>query len=182
MLFRSEYTLTDTVGFIRKLPHGLVEAFASTLEETLSGDLVLHVVDASLPEEERDAQMAAVDDVLEQIGAGELPRIVVLNKCDLVDADDRQRLRNRLPDAIQVSAHTREGLDDLELAIAEHFAGRFEPVELLVPHTEGGALSSLYALGAPITEREDTAEGVRIHARLPRSERDRFERFAVHQA
>ena len=177
-----EYTMTDTVGFIRKLPHGLVEAFASTLEETLSGDLVLHVVDASLPEEERDAQMAAVDDVLEQIGAGELPRIVVLNKCDLVDADDRQRLRNRLPDAIQVSAHTREGLDDLELAIAEHFAGRFEPVELLVPHTEGGALSSLYALGAPITEREDTAEGVRIRARLPRSERDRFERFAVHQA
>ena len=177
-----EYTMTDTVGFIRKLPHGLVEAFASTLEETLSGDLVLHVVDAALPEEERDAQMAAVDDVLEQIGAGELPRIVVLNKCDLVDADDRQRLRNRLPDAIQVSAHTREGLDDLELAIAEHFAGRFEPVELLVPHTEGGALSSLYALGAPITEREDTAEGVRIRARLPRSERDRFERFAVHQA
>ena len=177
-----EYTMTDTVGFIRKLPHGLVEAFASTLEETLSGDLVLHVVDASLPEEERDAQMAAVDDVLEQIGAGELPRIVVLNKCDLVDADDRQRLRNRLPDAIQVSAHTREGLDDLELAIAEHFAGRFEPVDLLVPHTEGGALSSLYALGAPITEREDTAEGVRIRARLPRSERDRFERFAVHQA
>ena len=174
-----EYTLTDTVGFIRKLPHGLVEAFASTLEETLSGDLVLHVVDAALPEEERDDQMRAVDDVLEQIGAGELPRIVVLNKCDLVGEEDRTRLRNRLPDAIQVSAHTREGLEDLELAIAEHFAGRFEPVDLLVPHTEGAVLSSLYALGAPITEREDTAEGVRIRARLPQSERDRYERFAV---
>ena len=174
-----EYTLTDTVGFIRKLPHGLVEAFASTLEETLSGDLVLHVVDAALPEDERDAQMRAVDDVLEQIGAGELPRIVVLNKCDLVHADDRERLRNRLPDAIQVSARSREGLADLELVIAEHFAGRFEPVDLLVPHTEGAVLSSLYALGAPISEREDTAEGVRIRARLPQSERDRYERFAV---
>ena len=174
-----EYTITDTVGFIRKLPHGLVEAFASTLEETLSGELLLHVVDASLPEEERDVQMHAVDDVLEQIGAGELPRIIVLNKIDLVAADDRERLRNRLPDAIQVSAFTREGLDELEILIAEHFAGRFEPVELLVPHSEGAVLSSLYALGAPITSREDTADGVRIRARLPEAERDRYRRFAV---
>ena len=174
-----EYTITDTVGFIRKLPHGLVEAFASTLEETLSGDLMLHIVDASLPEEERDEQMRAVDDVLSQIGADELPRIVVLNKIDLVAPEDRERLHNRLPEALQVSSHTREGLEDLEIAIAEHFAGRFEPVELLVPHTEGGALSSLYALGAPISQREDTAEGVRIRARLPKAERDRYVRFEV---
>ena len=174
-----EYTITDTVGFIRKLPHGLVEAFASTLEETLSGDLMLHIVDASLSEEERDEQMRAVDDVLSQIGADELPRIVVLNKIDLVTPEDRQRLRNRLPDALQVSSQTREGLEELEIAVAEHFAGRFEPVELLVPHSEGGALSSLYALGAPISQREDTAEGVRIRARLPKAERDRYERFEV---
>ena len=174
-----EYTITDTVGFIRKLPHGLVEAFASTLEETLSGDLMLHIVDASLAEEERDEQMCAVDDVLSQIGADELPRIVVLNKIDLVSPEDRQRLHNRLPDALQVSSHTREGLDELEIVIAEHFAGRFEPVELLVPHSEGGALSALYALGAPISQREDTAEGVRIRARLPRAERDRYLRFEV---
>jgi GTP-binding protein HflX len=174
-----EYTITDTVGFIRKLPHGLVEAFASTLEETLSGDLLLHIVDASLDEEERDEQMRAVDDVLSQIGADELPRIVVLNKIDLVAPADRERLSNRLPDALQVSSHTREGLEELEIAIAEHFAGRFEPVELLVPHTEGSVLSSLYALGAPISQREDTADGVRIHARLPKAERDRYLRFAV---
>ena len=174
-----EYTITDTVGFIRKLPHGLVEAFASTLEETLSGDLMLHIVDASLAEEERDEQMRAVDDVLSQIGADELPRIVVLNKIDLVSPEDRQRLHNRLPDALQVSSHTREGLDELEIVVAEHFAGRFEPVELLVPHSEGGALSSLYALGAPISQREDTAEGVRIRARLPKAERDRYLRFEV---
>ncbi len=174
-----EYTLTDTVGFIRKLPHGLVEAFASTLEETLAGDLILHVVDASLPEDERDEQMRSVDDVLHQIGADDMPRLVVLNKIDAVDDEDRVRLRNRMPDAIQVSAHTREGLDGLEIAIAEHFSGRFEPVELLVPHDEGGVLSSLYALGAPISDREDTAEGVRIRARLPKRERDRYARFAV---
>ena len=174
-----EYTITDTVGFIRKLPHGLVEAFASTLEETLSGDLMLHVVDASLPEEERDEQMRAVDDVLSQISADELPRIVVLNKIDLVTPEDRQRLHNRLPEALQVSSHTREGLEELEITIAEHFAGRFEPIELLVPHSEGGALSSLYALGAPISQRKDTADGVRIRARLPKAERDRYLRFEV---
>ncbi|MFM7552951.1 MAG: GTPase, partial [Actinomycetota bacterium] len=172
-----DYTVTDTVGFIRKLPHGLVEAFASTLEETLAGDLVLHVVDAALDEEERDDQMRSVDDVLLQIGAIEIPRIIVLNKIDLVSPEDRERLRNRLPDAIQVSAHTREGLDELEIRIAEHFAGRFEPVDLLVPYSEGGALSSLYALGAPISHREDTPDGVRIRARLPAGERERYARF-----
>ncbi len=173
-----DYTLTDTVGFIRKLPHGLVEAFASTLEETLAGDLILHVVDAALDEDERNEQMHSVDEVLHQIGADHLPRIIVLNKIDLVDAADRERLTNRLPDALQVSSATREGLDDLEIAIAEHFSGRFEPVDLLVPHDEGSVLSALYALGAPISEREDTAEGVRIRARLPKHERDRYARFA----
>ncbi|MGA0122183.1 MAG: GTPase HflX [Gaiellales bacterium] len=174
-----DYTVTDTVGFIRKLPHGLVEAFASTLEETLAGDLVLHVVDASLDEEERDEQMRSVDDVLVQIGAVDIPRVVVLNKVDLVATAERERLRNRLPDAIQVSAQTREGLDQLEIAIAEHFAGRFEPVELLVPYADGATLSALYALGAPISQREDTPDGVRVIARLPAAERDRYARFRV---
>ncbi len=174
-----DYTITDTVGFIRKLPHGLVDAFASTLEETLSGDLIIHVVDGSIEEEERVEQMRSVDDVLDQIGASVLPQIVVLNKIDLIDADDRQRLRNRFPDAVLVSAQTRDGLDDLEIAIAEHFAGRFETIDLLVPHTEGAVLSALYALGAPITSREDTAEGVLIRAQLPLAERERYQRFAV---
>ena len=174
-----DYTITDTVGFIRKLPHGLVDAFASTLEETLAGDLLVHVVDGAIVEEERNEQMRAVGDVLEQIGASELPQLVVLNKIDLVSPEDRERLHNRLPMAIQVSANTREGLEELEIAIAEHFSGRFEPTDLLVPHSEGSVLSALYALGAPITSREDTAEGVRIRARLPKAERDRYARFAV---
>jgi len=170
------YTLTDTVGFIRKLPHGLVEAFASTLEETLSGDLILHVADASADEEERRAQERAVEDVLEEIGAGEIPRLLVLNKIDLLDPTARRRLQNANPAAVSVAARTGEGPEDLEARIAAFFASRFEPVELLVPHGEGRELAALYALGAPI-EREDTEDGVLIRAHLPEAEARRYARF-----
>jgi GTP-binding protein HflX len=172
------YTLTDTVGFIRKLPHGLVEAFASTLEETLAGDLVLHVADASAADDDRAAQAAAVEDVLEQIGAGEIPRLTVLNKADLLDPLSRRRLANASPDAVLVSARTGEGLEQLEARIAEFFASRFQRVELLVPHADGAALASLYALGSPI-EREDTGAGVLVRAHLPEAEARRFARFRV---
>jgi GTP-binding protein HflX len=173
------YTITDTVGFIRKLPHGLVEAFQSTLEETLAGDLLLLVTDAAAPEEDRAAQTAAVEEVLEQIGADDIPRLVVLNKIDLVDADDRRRLRNAHPEAVQVSAATGEGLDALEERIAHYFAHRFEPVELLVPHDAGRVLADLYASGAPIEEREDTAVGVRVRAHLPEAEARRYDDYRV---
>ena len=86
-----DYLLTDTVGFIEKLPHQLVEAFKATLEETVLADLILHVVDASAPEERRLADMRAVDEVLEEIGAGEKPRLLVLNKADLLDEEERAR-------------------------------------------------------------------------------------------
>jgi GTP-binding protein HflX len=89
------YLVTDTVGFIRRLPHQLVEGFASTLEETLVADMVLHVVDASTSDEEQDRQREAVDDVLHEIGAGELPIELVLNKIDRVDPLGRRRLRKR---------------------------------------------------------------------------------------
>jgi GTP-binding protein HflX len=172
------YVVTDTVGFIRKLPHGLVEAFASTLEETLAGDLVLHVADASADDDELQAQREAVDAVLDEIGASSLPVLVVLNKIDRCDEVSRRRLRNRFPDAVQVSALTGEGLDALRQAVAEHFAGRFQRVELLVPHEEGGVLGELYDLGSPI-EREDTDEGVRVRAHLPTGVAERYARFRV---
>ena len=105
------YLVTDTVGFIRRLPHHLVEGFASTLEETLVADVVLHVVDASAPDDEQDRQRDAVGDVLHEIGAGELPVVIVLNKIDRVDPLGRRRLANRFPDAPQVSALTGEGLE-----------------------------------------------------------------------
>jgi GTP-binding protein HflX len=173
------YTVTDTVGFIRKLPHGLVEAFASTLEETLAGDLLLLVADASAPEEERAAQQRAVEEVLEQIGADDLPRLLVLNKADLVAPDDRRRVRNAHPDAVLVSARTGEGLDALEERIAAFFAERYQPVELLVPHDAGRVIADLYALGAPIEEREDTAVGVRIRAHLSEAEARRYDPYRV---
>ena len=173
------YLVTDTVGFIRRLPTQLVQGFASTLEETLVADLVLHVTDASLPEDRLREQMAAVDAVLREIGADELPVMVVLNKVDGLDPLARRRLANRFPDALQVSALTGEGLDELRERIAQRFADRFEDVRLLVPYDDGTALSALYALGAPIEERRDTDAGVFVRAKLSQRDARRFARYLV---
>ena len=164
------YLVTDTVGFVRRLPHQLVEGFAATLEETLVADLVLHVVDGSAPAGRLSEQIASVNAVLREIGAHDMPLELVVNKIDLVDDEARIRLSNRYPDALQVSAATGEGLDELRARIADRFAERFEPVRLLIPYSEGGKLNELYALGAPIEEREDTQDGVLVLARLPRRE------------
>jgi GTP-binding protein HflX len=173
------YLVTDTVGFIRRLPHQLVEGFAATLEETLVADLVLHVADASAGEGVLEEQLGAVNAVLEEIGAVELPTELVLNKVDAVDSLRRRRLANRHPDALQVSAGTGEGLDELRKRIAERFEHRFELVELLVPYAEGGKLAELYALGPPIESRSDREDGVLIRARLPERDIRRFARFLV---
>ena len=103
--------VTDTVGFIEKLPHQLVEAFKATLEETVLADLILHVVDAAAPEERRLADMKAVDEVLEEIGAGDKPRLLVLNKADLLDDDERAEVLLRHPGAVLVSALADSGLE-----------------------------------------------------------------------
>ena len=173
------YLVTDTVGFIRRLPTQLVEGFASTLEETLVADLVLHVVDGSLADDRLGEQIAAVNAVLVGIGADDVPIELVLNKVDRLDPLARRRLANRFPHSPQVSAVTGEGLDHLKQRIAELFADRFEDVWLLVPYGEGGVLSSLYALGAPIDERRDTEQGVLIRARLPHREVRRFGQYLV---
>jgi GTP-binding protein HflX len=173
------YLVTDTVGFVRRLPHQLVEGFAATLEETLVADLLLHVVDGSAPEERLIEQIAAVNSVLHDIGADDLPMELVVNKIDAVDPMHRRRLANRYPDALQVSAVTGEGLDELRALIAERFAERFEAVRLLIPHGEGGKLNELYALGTPIEQREDTDEGVLVVARLPRREVRRFAAYLI---
>jgi GTPase len=174
-----KYLVTDTVGFIRRLPTQLVEGFAATLEETLVADLVLHVVDASMDDERLDEQTRAVTTVLHEIGADDLPLELVLNKVDAVDSLRRRRLANLFPDAIQVSALTGEGVDALRERIAERFADRFEAVRLFLPYEDGGKLAELYSLGAPIEEREDRPEGVLVRARLPRRELRRFARYLV---
>jgi GTP-binding protein HflX len=173
------YLVTDTVGFIRRLPHQLVEGFAATLEETLVADLVLHVADASASDDELDAMLAAVESVLGEIGAGELPVELVLNKIDRVDPLGRRRLANRFPGAPQVSARTGEGIDELRERIAERFGERFEAVRLLIPYEEGARLAELYALGSPVDERADRPEGVFIRARLPRREVRRFAPYLI---
>ena len=170
------YLMTDTVGFIRKLPHQLVDAFAATLEETTLADLVLHVADASAPEEELIEMTHAVDDVLEEIGVGDTPRILVLNKADLLDEDRRRELSFRHPEAQLVSAVSGEGLQELGERVTAEFERTLRDVELLVPFSDGGTLSELHDVAGDL-EREDTAEGVRISARLPAVVAERFDRY-----
>ncbi len=172
------YLLTDTVGFIRKLPHQLVDAFAATLEEALEADLIVHVADASAPEDELIEQLDAVDEVLAEIGAAERPRLLALNKVDLLDDARRRELSFRHRGAVQISAATGEGLDDLAEAIEARFLATLKPMELLVPYDEGGRLSELHDLAGEM-EREDTPEGAHIRARVPAGVAARFERFSV---
>ena len=158
------YLVTDTVGFIRRLPTQLVEGFASTLEETLVADLVLHVVDASLPEDRLREQIAAVDTVLAEIGADELPIELVLNKIDRLDPLGRRRLANRFPHARRSRPQRARGSTSCASGSPALFADRFEDVRLLVPYDEGTRCSALYALGAPIDERQ-RHRGRRPHPR-----------------
>jgi len=176
------YLLTDTVGFIRRLPHQLVEGFAATLEETLVAELVVHVLDATASDDRLDEMYRSVESVLGEIGAGELPRLIVLNKIDALDPLARRRVSSRFPEALPVSALSGEGLDELRARIAERFQDRFEPVRLLLPYDEGAKLAELYELGAPVDGREDTEEGVLVQARLPHREIRRFAEFLVADA
>jgi GTP-binding protein HflX len=172
------YLLTDTVGFIRKLPHQLVDAFSATLEEALGADLIVHVADASVPEQELHEMLSAVDDVLAETGAGERPRLLALNKVDLLDEERRRALSFRFPQAVQVSAVDGVGLEALREAIEARFLAALEPMDLLVPFDEGGTLSELHELAGDL-ERTDTAEGVRVRARVPAAAAPRFERFSL---
>jgi GTP-binding protein HflX len=175
------YLMTDTVGFIRKLPHQLVRAFGATLEETVLADLVLHVVDASAEEDELQAMLRAVESTLEEIGADERPRLLVLNKIDALDQERRQALWHNHPDGLQVSAVTGEGLPELLTAIEREFIRSLTTVELLLPYSEGGRLAELHDVAGDL-QREDTAEGVHVTARLPAAVAERYSRFAVNGA
>lgn len=168
--------LTDTVGFIRKLPHSLVDAFASTLEETLSAELVLHVVDASMDETDLKEMIQAVDDVLLETGVVERDSQLVLNKVDLVTPERKEELVYRFPGASLVSAVTGEGLPELRETIATKLSARLVPVDLLVPYTDGDILDTLHQQAADL-HREDRGDGVRVVAKLPAPLAARLERF-----
>jgi GTP-binding protein HflX len=176
-----QYLITDTVGFIRKLPHQLVEAFMATLEETRIADLIVHVVDGSDSAEQRSAAIGAAESALREIGAEEQPRLLVYNKLDLLDEEARRDLLVAQPDAIGVSAVTGEGIEELRGAIETAFSDTLEEVELLVPYAEGARLSELYDLAGDL-ERDERSDGVLVHARIPRSLVHRFAEFAVDAA
>lgn len=158
--------LTDTVGFVRRLPHNLVEAFKATLEEAVLADVLLHVVDASSPEMEKHYETTR--EVLSELGAVEKTTITVLNKVDcLASEQERQVLHYRFPDAVVVSARTGEGLDALRERIASHVAvKRDTPRRLLIPWDRSDLLALLHKLGC-VLEEEPEDEGTRILAEIP---------------
>jgi GTP-binding protein HflX len=157
------FTLTDTVGFVRHLPHQLVEAFRSTLEEVSEADLVLHVVDGSHPDPE--GQIRAVRQVLAETGAGDLAEIIAINKADIADPVELTRLRTLEPRSVIVSARTGEGLSELLEMIAAELPRPAVEVSALVPYTRGGLVSRVHEHGE-VLELEHTDTGTRLRARV----------------
>jgi GTPase len=154
-----EFTLADTVGFVRSLPTQLVEAFRSTLEEVGNSDVIVHVVDGAHPDP--GAQLATVRDVIGDVGARDLPEIVVFNKADLADDDRRLLLRGLEPDAVFVSARTGEGIDELRERIAGTLPQWDVELDLLVPY-DRGEIISLAHQKARVLETEYEEDGTRI--------------------
>ncbi|HUS60920.1 MAG TPA: GTPase HflX, partial [Acidimicrobiales bacterium] len=147
--------LSDTVGFVRKLPHQLVEAFRSTLEEVAEADLLVHLVDGSGPEP--DANMAAVRVVLDEIGVGGIPELIVFNKADRIDAPAAKRLIEDHEGAVLISAEDGTGVDDLMLVVADRLRALNTLVELIVPYDRGDVLAALHRDGEVVAEEhEDT--------------------------
>ncbi|HVF13086.1 MAG TPA: GTPase HflX [Acidimicrobiales bacterium] len=170
--------LSDTVGFVRKLPTQLVEAFRSTLEEVAEADLLVHVVDASVPDPE--AQMEAVRTVLREIGADEVPELLAFNKSDLVDLSGRgvevKRLLDRHPGSVVLSAATGEGVEGFLEAVGERLRLLSRTLELLVPYERGDVVAALHRLGEVLSENHE-ADATRLRVRLPDPEVNRFADF-----
>ena len=155
------YTIADTVGFVRNLPHQLVEAFRSTLEEVAESDVVLHVVDGAHPDP--GSQLATVRDVIGEVGARELPELVAINKSDLLDDDARLLLRGLVPDAVFVSAKTGEGIDELEARIAGLLPNPEIELTVVVPYERGDLVSLLHERGR-IVSTDYVEAGTKVHA------------------
>src|ERR1035437_1757751 len=172
------YLLTDTVGFISKLPHTLVDAFGATREDTRRAELLTHVLAPPAPETHAEIMQHSVEQTLEEIGAGERPRLLALNKIDVIDAAAREELHLRHPDAVLVSGVTGEGLQELGERIERALLHTLQPVELLVPYADGAILAELHELVGDVT-REDTPEGVRIRALVSARLAERFARFRL---
>ncbi|MFI7066664.1 GTPase HflX [Kribbella sp. NPDC050124] len=157
------YTLTDTVGFVRHLPHDIVEAFRSTLEEVADADLLLHVVDGSHPDPL--AQIQAVREVLAEIGASDVPELIVINKADVADPIALAPILHRESRALVVSAHTGEGIDKLRTLVEASLPQPDVALDLLLPYERGDLVSRIHSEGS-VDQLEHTAEGTRVSARV----------------
>ncbi len=167
--------LTDTVGFIKKLPHGLVEAFKSTLEVVNEADLLVHVVDAAASEPE--AQMAAVRDVLDEIGAGRIPELLAFNKADL-DPVEARRLVARHPGSVAVSAVRGDGVGDLLVAVGDRLRALTTVVELVVPYERGDVLAAAHREGEVLVETSEP-DAMRLRVRLDAAGQAKLREFLV---
>lgn len=166
--------IADTVGFVRRLPHGLVEAFRSTLAEANEADLLVHVVDAT--DDDPEGQIAAVREVLAEIEAAEIPELMVLNKIDELTPTELARLGNLFPDASFVSALSGRGLDDLMEAMAESLRRHSVTLSLTVPYERGDIVAAAHRLGEVLEEKHDD-HGTILDVRVPISLAERFDPF-----
>jgi GTP-binding protein HflX len=166
--------MSDTVGFVNKLPHQLVEAFKSTLDVVVDADLLIHVVDGSGPDPEGNIDV--VRSVLREIGAGAIPELVVFNKVDA--SDEPRRLADKVPGSVAVSAMTGDGIDELMLAIGDRVRAMTEVTELLIPFDRGDILAAVHREGQVLVETP-AADGLRIRARLEAGSVGRLREFVV---
>jgi len=171
--------MSDTVGFVRRLPHEVVEAFRSTLEEAADADLLVHLIDASA--DDPDGQTAAVRDVLIEVGAGDVEELLVFNKADLVPPQVLKRLVTLHPGAVALSALTGDGVDELLPAIVAALDAGTVALDLLVPYDRGDLVAALHDAGDVIAEKHED-DGTRLTVRLPREMAGRFDEFAIRDA
>jgi GTP-binding protein HflX len=170
------FTLADTVGFVRHLPHQLVEAFRSTLEEVADADLILHVVDGS--DADPEAQIDAVREVLRDVGAENVPELIVINKADIADEMAIARIRHREAPTVIVSAHTGDGIDELMQAIEEGLPRGDREMRVLLPYDRGDLVARVHDLGEVLSQ-EHTADGTSLHALVPERMAGELEPYTI---
>jgi GTP-binding protein HflX len=170
------FTLTDTVGFVRHLPHQLVDAFRSTLEEVADADLILHVVDGSDPDPR--AQLAAVREVLGQVGARNVPELVVINKADAATSIELEGLRLAEPNSVVVSARTGEGIDKLLAELDQRLPRKQREMTVLLPYDRGDLVSRAHREGEVLAVGHGE-DGTELTARVPLGLAAELDRFAV---
>ncbi|MEF9840971.1 MAG: GTPase, partial [Raoultibacter sp.] len=172
-----EITITDTVGFIQKLPTTLIESFKSTLDEILGADLILHVIDVS--SQKYQAQISAVDEVLDQIEAQKISRLLVFNKSDLIHPEELAGLRLRYRDALFISAKEKEGLGDLVARIAWVAASQDVLLDVVIPYNRGDLVSLAHERCHIIREVHDS-DGTHLNIQSPAAFANSFQPFISH--